>query len=118
MLIDMFPFPRITGDTSEEQISELVNYLIQFKETLEFALMNISTDNFSADLINKLNELGANIEKSNEDREDEITQISSNSLTISDVCNSELLQTTINSKVSGITFNVNFNTGYLEYATS
>ena len=118
MLIDMFPFPRITGDTSEEQISELVNYLIQFKETLEFALMNISTDNFSADLINKLNELGANIEKSNEDREDEITQISSNSLTISDVCNSELLQTTINRKVSGITFNVNFNTGYLEYATS
>jgi hypothetical protein len=114
----MFPFPRVTGDTSEEQISELVNYLIQFKETLEFALMNISTENFSADLITKLNELGANIEKSNEDRKDEITQISSNSLTVSDVCNSDIFKSAVESEVSGIKININYDTGYLEYATS
>jgi hypothetical protein len=114
----MFPFPRVTGDTSEEQISELVNYLIQFKETLEFALMNISTENFSADLITKLNELGANIEKSNEDRKDEITQISSNSLTVSDVCNSEAFKNEINKRILSLKFHVNFETGCLEYGVS
>lgn len=117
-MVDLFQFPRLTGVTAEEQITEIVNYLIQFKETLEFALTNISTDNLSPDLIKKLNELGADIEKSNADRTDELTQFSSNSLTISDVCNSDLLKDTIGSEISGITFNVNFNTGYLEYTTS
>lgn len=117
-MVDMLPFLRIIGNTPEGQIGEIVNYLTQLKETLEFTLMNISIDNLSPDLINKLNELGANIEKSQVDRVDELAQISRNSLTISDVCNSELLKSTIVSEVSGITFNVNFNTGYLEYATS
>ena len=39
-MVDMLPFPRIVGNTPEEQVSELYNYLIQFKETLEFALKN------------------------------------------------------------------------------
>ena len=77
-MVDMLPFPRIVGDTSEKQIEEVVNYLIHFKETLEFALMNISTENFAPDLVNKLNELGANIEQSNKAREEEITQLSQN----------------------------------------
>lgn len=116
-MVDMLPFPRIISSTPEEQIAELVNYLVQFKETLEFALMNISTDNLSPDLINKLNELGANIEKSYVDREDELTQISSNSLTVSDVCNSDIFKSAVESEVADITFAVNFDTGYLEYAT-
>ena len=76
-MLDLLPFPRLTGDTPEKQISELVNYLVQFKETLEFALMNISTENLSPELVNKLNELGAGIEKSNMDRDEGIMQISS-----------------------------------------
>lgn len=116
-MVDMLPFPRIIGNTPEEQIAEILNYLIQFKETLEFALMNISTDNLSPDLVKKLNELGANIEQSNVNREDELTQISHNSLTVSDVCNSDIFKSAVESEISDITFNVNFNTGYLEYAT-
>lgn len=116
-MLDMLPFLRVIGDTPEKQIAEIINYLTQFKEVLEFALMNISTDNLSPELITQLNELGANIEKSNIDREDELTQISSKSLTIYDVCNSDLLQNTIDSEISNIAFNVNFNTGYLEYET-
>ena len=115
-MVDMLPFPSIMSNTPEEQIGELLNYLIQFKETLEFSLTNISTDNLSQDLVKKLNDLGANIEESNENRADEIAQITNNSLTISDVCNSELLKSTIESEVSNITFNINFDTGYLEYA--
>ena len=113
----MFPFPRLTGQTSEQQITELVNYLIQFKETLEFAFMNISKDNLSPELVNQLNELGANIEKSNADREEEVAQLSKfSSITVSDVCNSPLFKNEIDNRMSKITFNVNFETGELEYS--
>lgn len=111
-MVDMFPFPKVNGHASEkEQISELISYLIQFKETLEFALMNISGENLSADLVKKLNALGADIQQSKMDREDEITQISINSLTISDV------QKIVEKHIDELEFNVNFDTGNLEYTT-
>lgn len=119
MLIDTLPFPRVISDTPEGQISELINYLIQFKETLEFTLMNISTENLSSDLVNKLNELGADIEKSKTDREDALVQLTVDTLTISDVCESNTFKIAIENEVSKyVTFSVNFNTGHLEYATS
>lgn len=117
-MVDMFPFPKITGETAEKQIAEIYDYLIQFKEILEFALMNISIDNLSPDLIAKLNELGADIEQNKNNREEAIAQISNNTLTIGDVCNSDMLKDTITNEVESITFSVNFNTGYLEFATS
>ena len=118
-MVDMFPFPRITGGTPKEQIGELLNYLIQFKEILEFTLVNISTENLSPDLVNKLNELGANIKQNRVDREEELTQISNNALTISDVCNSDLFKGAVKYEASKyVSFNVNFETGHLEYAMS
>ena len=118
-MVDMLPFPRVTGETSEKQIVELVDYLVQFKETLEFALMNISTENLSQDLVNHLNELGANIEKSNEDRASEIAQVSKfSSITVSDVCNSEAFKNEINKRILSLKFHVNFETGCLEYGVS
>ena len=107
-MVDIFQFPNVTASTPEGQVAELVNYLVQFKETLEFALGNISADNLSQDLVAKLNSLGADIEQSNERRDEQITQVAHNSLTKSDVINI----------ISGITFKVNFTTGNLEYATS
>ena len=115
----MLPFPRVIGNTPEEQIRELYNYLIQFKETLEFALMNISTENLSPDLVSKLNELGADIEQSRTERENELAQIShGNSLTIFDVINSEAFKVAVEDEVSNIKFTVNFETGHLEYVTT
>ena len=116
-MMDMLPFPRNIDGTPEERISELHNYLIQFKETLEFILMNISTENLSPELIDKLNQLGANIEESKVSREDELTQITHNALTISDVCNSELFKSAVKSEIIlGINLNVNTETGHLEYS--
>ena len=116
-MVDMLPFPRITGDTPEKQIVELTNYLVQFKETLEFVLTNIDTDNLSPDLIKRLNELGADIEKSNVERENELAQISKNSgLTISDVCTSAIFSNAVKNEMNGITFTVNTETGHLEYS--
>lgn len=116
-MVDMFPFPSITSSTPEKQIAELLNYLIQFKETLEFALTNISTDNLSPELVSKLNEIGADIEKSNEHREEQITQVAIKSLTVSDVVNSGIFEAAVTNQIANIKFNVNFDTGYLEYST-
>lgn len=117
-MMDMLPFPRIIGNTPEEKVADIFNYLIQFKETLEFILANISTENLSPDLVNKLNELGADIEKSNEDRESEISQVSNNSVTIFDVCSSDLVkQTMVDEIEKNVTINVNYETGHLEYTT-
>ena len=99
-MMDMLPFLRTVGGTPEEQIAEISRYLLQFKETLEFILMNISTENLSPELVNKLNELGANIKKNTEDREEAIAQLSKNNvLSIYDVINSELLKTEIKNSV-------------------
>ena len=115
-MVDMLPFPRNTGNTPEEKIASLYDYLIQFKETLEFALMNISTENLSPDLVKHLNELGANIEKSNEDRENEIAQVSKfSSITVSDVINSELFKLGIKNYIENTKLSINFDTGCLEY---
>ena len=121
-MFDMLPFPGIKGKTTDEKFSELLNYLIQFKETLEFALTNISTDNLSPELINKLNELGADIEKNKTYREEEVAQISNSnslSLTVSDVMNSALFKSAIVSEMrKSLTIEVNYETGHLEYNVS
>ncbi len=116
-MIDLLPFPRITGDTPQKQVLELINYLVQFKETLEFTLMNISTENLSPDLVKKLNDLGANIVQSTDEKESELAQISKgNNLTVYDVCNSNIFKASIESNISSLTFNVNTETGELEYS--
>lgn len=117
-MMDMLPFPPNRGNTPEEKIADIINYLIQLKETLEFALTNISAENLSHDLINKLNELGADIKKSNEDRESEISQVSNKSLTIFDVCSSDLVRETMVDEIEkNVTISVNYETGHLEYTT-
>lgn len=110
-MLDIFPFPPITEGTPEKQVSALINYLIQFKETLEFALTNISEENLSPTLANKLNQSGISIDESVE-----VAQSSAKSLTVSDVVNSDIFKLAIKSaKVKDLLFNVNFETGHLEY---
>ena len=117
-MFDILPFPNITGKTTEEQLAQMNNYLVQFKETLEFILMNISTDNLSKELVDKLNSLGADIEKSNEAREDQIQQVNNKALTVSDVINSPAFEAALDAKMSTFTLSVNFETGNLEYTSS
>lgn len=42
-MMDLFSFPSVKGKTPEEQIPEIINYLVQFKETLEFELAELSS---------------------------------------------------------------------------
>ena len=99
---DMLPFPNITATDSKEQANQINNYLIQFKETLEFILMNISVDNLSQDLINKLNDLGAEVKKSQTALEEEVQQVSKKGVTASDVVNSAVYKADMNAREAQI----------------
>jgi len=132
-MYDMLPFPHITATNAEEQSAQINNYLIQFKETLEFILMNISAENLSPDLVNKINSLGANIEKNYVEREEEIQQVTGKMITVSDVINSSAFQADMDAReekiqknveenlptaseiISSLKLTVNFETGHLEY---
>ena len=112
-MFDMLPFPNInTSKAPEEQLIELTHYLIQFKETLEFILANISFDNLSQDMIDELNSLGAEIKKNNANQEEQIQQVSQKTLTVSDVINSDAFKEALTNEY---TFTVNFDTGTLDY---
>ena len=111
-MLDMFPFLRTNGNTTEEKVSEIENYLIQFKEILEFALGNITEENLSPELIKKLNGTGANISS----KEEELSQMSTKALSITDICNSQSFKDAIlKESIKSVSFNINFENGHLEY---
>lgn len=97
-MYDMLPFPNITATDTKEQVAQINNYLIQFKETLEFILTNISADNLSADLIAKLNALGSDIQKENAERGEEMQQVSGRIITASEVVNSAVYKADMDSR--------------------
>lgn len=97
-MYDMLPFPNITATDTKEQVVQINNYLIQFKETLEFILTNISVDNLSQDLINKINSLGAEVQKTQSDRDEELQQVTHKILTASDVVNSSAYQADLDAR--------------------
>ena len=112
-MYDVLPYPNITGNTLEEKLLQINNYLIQFKETLEFILGDIGIDNLSQEVIDRLNGLSTN--ESTAVASDEIQQIASKTLSVSDVVNSELFKSAVKGEISKIEFSVNYDTGYLEY---
>lgn len=117
-MYDMLPFPNFNAKTTEEKVVQVNNYLIQFKETLEFILTNISSENLSQDLVDRLNRLGAEIEKNVKDRDDQMEQVASKSLTVSDVINSAAFSLAVKSEITDVNFTVDFDTGNLEYTIS
>ena len=94
-------------------MAQVKDYLIQFKEELEFILSSISEENLSQDFVDRLNSLGANIEKTTEDMDEQFQYTNNNALTVSDVINSTAFDLAVKGKMP--TFSVNFDTGYLEY---
>ena len=87
-MYDLFEYPNISGGTVQEIATQVNNYLVQFKETLEFALTNIGADNLSVDLAVKLNELGADIVQNKVEQNESFQQVAGRALTVSDVINS------------------------------
>ena len=88
-MYDALPFPHITAKDTKEQIKQIIDYLLFFRETLEFILMNISADNLSSDLLNKLNRFDEEIESLKKLEETVIQQVSNKTITASEVIESE-----------------------------
>jgi hypothetical protein len=116
-MFDILPFPQITATDPREQVVQIRDYLFQFKEELEFILSNINEDNLSQGLVDKLNSLGADIEKNNDDSTEQLLQLSGKTVTVSDVINSSAFKLALKSEVGNNipTFSINFETGQLEY---
>lgn len=117
MMIDILPFLRVSDGTAEEKINDICDYLIQLKETLEFALMNITSENLSKELIDKLNRLGADIRTGNDNTESAVRQLSSKSVTIPGVCSSEIFKQAVEVEFDKLIgeVKVNLTTGKLEH---
>ena len=88
-MIDALPFPHITAKDTPEQIKQINDYLVYFKESLEFILMNISADNLSSDLVDKLNRFDSEIETLKIVEENVIQQVSNKTITALEVIESE-----------------------------
>ena len=89
---DLLPFPMLRATTPERQIEELVIYLVQLKEELEFILSNISEDNLSETLRKRLEGLGVSIGASNKNRKDELLQVTARLISVRDVVGSDVFK--------------------------
>lgn len=75
-MLDMLPFLMTTSPTTEGQVKEIIDYLAQFKEQLEFVLSNISERNLSASLKQKLKDMDDSIKSAERNRTEELAQVS------------------------------------------
>lgn len=91
-MFNELPFPHITATDAKEQIKQMNDYLVYFKESLEFILMNISADNFSPELLDRLDALGVDIRTTNANKEEETQQITNRFITVDDVLSSQKYQ--------------------------
>lgn len=89
---DLLPFPLLRGKLPETQIEELVTYLVQLKEELEFILSNISEDNLSEGLKKRLNGLGESIGTNTTKSEDELLQVTSKILSARDIVGTDVFK--------------------------
>lgn len=75
-MLDMLPFLMTTSPTTEGQVKEIIDYLAQFKEQLEFVLSNISERNLSESLKQKLKDMDESIKRAERNRTEELAQVS------------------------------------------
>ena len=88
-MIDALPFLHLTAKDTNTQIEQITEYLFHLKEALELILMNISTDNLSAELRDKLNKYSKEIEGLIERDVELAQQMVENAITVEDVLESE-----------------------------
>ena len=75
-MFDVLPFLMPTSPTTEGQVKEIIDYLAQLKEQLEFVLSNISEKNFSESFKQKLKEMDESIKSAEKNRTEELAQVS------------------------------------------
>lgn len=131
MFFDTLPFPNITAKDAEERSKQTVDYLIQFKEELEFILNSIVSGDY-----------GRLLSQPTQNTQTIVSTAREESLTVAEVVNSAAFKASINSikeqtleavpeevktkvvellpaevekHMPDIAFTVNFENGNLEY---
>lgn len=56
-MIDFLPFPSFRGKTTPERVEEITEYLVRLKKDLDFVLSNISEENLSPELREKIKQI-------------------------------------------------------------
>ena len=122
-MFDILPFPNITAKEPEERISQVVDYLLQFKEDLEFILTNLTTDNLSPELQAKINSVKPDKDVFSDDQMEQLSQMKGG-ISVFDVLNSaafkaysDSVDEKIDSVLDGISFYLDYTTGELYYKT-
>lgn len=96
---ELLPSPHITALNDKEQIQQMRSYLFQLKESLEFILTNIGTENLSDTLLKDLKNMGMSIAEVQSDvdmrQKTTVGLINESNLTVSDVINSALFEAEI-----------------------
>ena len=90
-MFDILPFPNITAKEPDERINQVVDYLLQFKEDLEFILTNLSTENLSPELQARIASVKASTDVFTAEQTEQIEQMKG--VTVSDVLNSSAFLT-------------------------
>lgn len=121
-MFDILPFPNITAKEAEERTNQIVDYLLQFKEDLEFILTNLTSENLSPDLRAKISNVKTSEDAFTSEQTEQLGQMKGGGISVSDVINSAAFKaytvsvlTAIDEKVNNLTFEVNYETGHLEY---
>ena len=86
-MIDL-PYPNINGESEEKKIAQINNYLIQLKDSLEFALMSMESENMAMS-----ESFAKGLNESNVTREDHMSQVSSKMTSDTDGTMSAIQQT-------------------------
>lgn len=84
-MFDVLPFPNITGKSAEEKVTQMADYLIQFKEELEFVLSGIVSGDYGR-LTTQPTAVMESVSRSNAEQE----------LTVAEVINSAAFRAALN----------------------
>lgn len=109
-----FNYPHITGNTPEEQLVQVKDYLYQLVEQLEFAFGDIDDENLSESTSGQLVEINQSLAEMRANMENAMRNTSLNARK---VVNEALKETDekISSTLNSLEFSIDLNTGQLSY---
>lgn len=121
-MIDLIQFPFNEGNTPEEKLASISNYLFQLSQQLEIILSSIGIDNLSDDLRATLSVLASqsSVANSNANGALEISNsVKKSTVTIDDVINSQKFKVTVTAyKDSAVEESKEYTEGYADVKDS
>ena len=84
-MLNLLPFPNINGNNDTEKIEQIIAYLMQLKEEVEYSLTHITLDDLTEEVKNKIESVNQNIKETESTQEEQIQQLLNSVLKVDDV---------------------------------